>query len=379
MKKIVAASDSFKGSLSSLEVATCIETAVKKVFPECEVEKIPVADGGEGTVDALVSLLDGTFVEYEVHDPLMRPIKAVYGILDKNRTAVIEMASASGLTLISPEERNPMLTTTYGTGELIRDALVRGCSNILIGIGGSATNDAGTGVLQALGFRFYDKNGKELGQGGRILEQIHFFDTSDVLPELKNAEFAIACDVDNPFSGINGAAYVYAGQKGADSEMIEELDKGLKNFAAVIKKQLGKSIDAIPGAGAAGGLGGGFVAFMNAVLKPGIGTILDAIDFDQRIRCADLIITGEGKLDSQTIMGKVPVGVLEYAKKQNIPVIAIGGEVDITENFNEKGFLAVFSIQPGPVTLDQAMDKNYTSANIIRCVEQQLCLIRYYC
>jgi glycerate kinase len=370
MKKIIVASDSFKGSLSSLEIAYAAEAGIRKVLPDCEVVGIPVADGGEGTTEALVDAMHGCFVSCDVHDPLMNLIPAKYGILGDGLTAVIEMASASGLTLVPPENRNPLFTTTYGTGELIKDALQRGCRRFLIGIGGSATNDAGTGMLQALGFRFIDHYGNELGKGGQILEQIAHIDTCKAIPALQESVFTIACDVNNPFSGENGAAFVYARQKGADDAMIIRLDKGLKQFAAVIQASVGIDIDPIPGAGAAGGLGGGLLAFLQATLKPGIQMVLDTLDFDSRIQDADLIITGEGKLDRQTCMGKTPAGILEAGKRQQIPVIAIGGAVEDTDTLLQQGFLAALSIQPGPVSLEQAMDKSFAGRQVERIVEQ---------
>jgi len=380
MKKIVIASDSFKGCLSSIEVARAAEKGIRKILPKCDIIAVPVADGGEGTTEALVAAMNGRFVTCEVHDPLMNPIQAVYGILGDGRTAVIEMASASGLTLVPPAKRNPMLTTTYGAGELIKDALQRGCRHFLIGIGGSATNDAGTGMLQALGFRFLDKNGDELGQGGQILEHIAYVNSRDArsnwaYPALHEAVFTIACDVNNPFSGNNGAAFVYARQKGADETMIHQLDKGLRHFATVIHATTGKDINAIPGAGAAGGLGGGFLAFLPATLQPGIQMVLEALDFDSRIQNADLIITGEGKLDRQTGMGKTPSGILVAGKRRHIPVVAIGGSVEETEALLQQGFLAVFSIQPGPVSLEQAMDKSFAARQIERIVEQIIRLL----
>jgi glycerate kinase len=378
MKKIVVASDSFKGSVTSLEVAESVEKAIRNVFPDCEVLKIPVADGGEGTTEALVHAMDGKMVSCRVHDPLMNLISAQYGILGDAVTAVIEMASASGLPLVPEDKRNPLLTTTYGTGELIKDALERGCRHFLIGIGGSATNDAGTGMLQALGFRFLDKEGNELKQGGRILQDICSIDNSQRLPQLKEATFTVACDVNNPFSGENGAAFVYARQKGADDEMIRVLDNGLKHFASVIRQQEHKDIDAIPGAGAAGGLGGGFLAFLPTTLKPGIQMVLDALSFEEKIKGADLIITGEGKLDKQTGMGKTPSGVLHAGQKQHIPTIAIGGLIEETEALNRQGFLSVFSIQPGAVTLQQAMNKDFAMQNIERTITQFLRIIRHY-
>lgn len=378
MKKIVIASDSFKGSLSSLDVADSVGKAVNKVFADCKILKIPIADGGEGTVDALVYAMNGRKMSCTVHDPLMNPIEAEYGIIYDSKVAVIEMASASGLPLVPDGKRNPMLTSTYGTGELIKDALLEGCRSFLIGIGGSATNDAGTGMLQALGFRFLDKEGKELGQGGRILADIDSVDYSQVIPQLKECNFTIACDVDNPFSGKDGAAFVYARQKGADDEMISLLDDGLKNFAAVIRGYTGIDVDNIPGAGAAGGLGGSFLAFLPAILKPGIQTVLDAMHFDEQIAGADLIFTGEGKLDRQTGMGKAPYGVLCAAQKQNIPVIAIAGSVEETETLNNQGFLSVFSIQPGVVTLEQAMNRELAMLNTECLTEQILRTISYF-
>lgn len=378
MNKIVIASDSFKGSATSAEIATRAKTAVCKIFPNCKVVKVPVADGGEGTVEAILSSKKGEFVTCSVNDPLMNPILATYGILEDGKTALIEMASACGLNLISVQDRNPMLTSTFGTGELIRDALSRGCTDFLIGIGGSATNDAGTGMLQALGYRFFDKNNKELGMGGQILENIEIIDDSQVPANVKTAKYTLACDVSNPFSGINGAAHVYAPQKGADDQMVARLDKGLKNFAGVIKREMNRDVEGVPGAGAAGGIAGGFLAFLNAKLKPGIDMVLDSIDFDHLIEGADLIITGEGKLDSQTEMGKAPVGVLKRAQSRNISVLAIGGAVERVEEFNKMGFLAVLPILPYPVTQQQAMDKDFTLENVRRTLEQQFRIIQKY-
>lgn len=377
-EKIVVASDSFKGSVSSIEVAECAELAIHKFFPDCEVVKIPVGDGGEGTVETLITAMGGEAVSCVVHDPLMRSVEATYGILGDNRTAVIEMATASGLTLVPVSERNPLRTTTYGTGELIKDAMDRGCRDFLIGIGGSATNDGGTGMLQALGFRFLDRKGNELGLGGQILNQIYEIDCSRALSQLRETSFTIACDVNNPFYGEKGAAYVFARQKGADDAMVRLLDEGLRNFAEVIKRTGRIEIDDIPGAGAAGGLGGGFVAFLKAELKPGIQMVLDALRFDECIRGADLIITGEGKLDKQTCMGKTPCGVLQAGMRQGIPVIVMGGSVEEVEALNKSGFLAVLPLLPYPVSLEQAMDKDFTCRNIGRALEQQLRVIHYY-
>lgn len=378
MKKIVVASDSFKGSVASAEVAEYAELAIHKVFPDCEVVKMPIGDGGEGTAETLITAMHGKTVECVVHDPLMRPVEVTYGVLEDEKTAVIEMASASGLPLVPVSERNPLLTTTYGTGEMIKNALNRGCRNFLIGIGGSATNDAGMGMLQALGFRFLGSDGQVLGLGGGMLDRICLIDDSGVLPSLHEASFTVACDVNNPFYGKEGAAYVFARQKGADDRIVYLLDNGLRNFAAVIKRTGRQEIDMLPGAGAAGGLGGGFVAFLNAMLKPGIQIVLEALHFDERIQGADLIITGEGKLDKQTCMGKVPSGVLQAGLKQNIPVIVLGGSVEEVEKLNDAGFLAVLPVLPYPVSLEQAMDKDFTCHNIMRALEQQLRIIRYY-
>ncbi|MEG0889441.1 MAG: glycerate kinase, partial [Bacteroides sp.] len=313
MKRIVIAADSFKGSLTSIEVAHAVERGIRHVFPNCDVVKLSIADGGEGTTTALLSSLGGTWVTASAHDPLMRPIEATYGLIEATQTAVIEMATASGLMLLSDEERNPMLTTTFGTGELVKDALKRGYRRFMMGIGGSATNDAGLGMMQALGYRFFDSKGNELGYGGQILSQIARIDASRVLPELHEATFTIACDVANPFSGAQGAAHIFARQKGADDRMVEELDAGLRHLSAVLKESLGIDIDKLPGAGAAGGMGGGLVAFLSAKLQSGIDTLLSAIDFESRIQQTDLIITGEGKMDAQTVMGKAPEGILRIA------------------------------------------------------------------
>ena len=372
MKKIVIASDSFKGSVSSLEVADACEKGIRKVYPQCEIVKLPIADGGEGTIEALVTATAGTRITCLVHNPLMQPIEAAYGILGDKRTAVIEMAAASGLPLITSEQRNPMQTTTYGTGELIRDALKRGCREFLIGIGGSATNDAGTGMLQALGFQFLDEAGQVLGQGGEILSHIARIDKSRIAKELNQCRFIVACDVNNPFSGPQGAAYVFAPQKGADATTVTLLDHGLKHFARLISQTEKVDIDTIPGAGAAGGLGGGCIAFLHAQLKPGIDTVLDALEFARQMEGADLIITGEGKMDAQTIMGKAPIGILRAAQQQHIPVIALAGCVEDSEQLHKAGFQAICCIHQHPVSLEKAMEKSFTCQNIEHTICQYL-------
>ena len=370
MKKIIIAPDSFKGSLTSIEVANAIEEGIKNVITNCEIVKLPIADGGDGTMDTLVSALKGKKIKIKAHDPLMRPIKVEYGLVQNGKTAVIEMAIANGLTLLDIAEQNPSATTTFGTGEIIKDALKRGCHSFLIGIGGSATNDAGTGMLKALGYRFIDKNGKETDGTGNSLSKITKIDESRVMPELKEAQFTIACDVNNPISGPNGAAYVYAPQKGASEQMVKELDEGMESFRLLIEKVKGLHLNTIPGTGAAGGLGGGFVAFLYAELKPGIEMVLQAIDFDKHLLNSVLVITAEGKLDKQTAMGKAASGILDAASQKKIPVIAIGGTVEDKEVLLKRGFSSLFSTTPSTMPLQEAMQKDIAKRNIIKTTEQ---------
>lgn len=367
--KIVIASDSFKGSLTSVEVAQAATRGIKAVYPDCDVVAVNVADGGEGTVEAIVDALGGEIEHITVSDPLGRPIQARYGIAGKK--AIIEMAAASGLTLLSSEERNPWITSTYGTGEMIMDAIQRGCSQFLIGIGGSATNDAGTGMLQALGFKFYDFNGKEIidCRGGR-LQDIADLDDTFVPKAVREAQFIVACDVDTPLCGPEGAAPVFAPQKGADAEMVAKLDAGMTSFAHVIENKYGINIVPVAGAGAAGGMGGGFRAFLNASLQRGIDMVLDAIDFDYTIQSADLIITGEGKIDFQTAKGKTAAGVLARAKKQNIPVIAIAGCVEICESVKQMGFAGIYPITEEKLPLEIAMQAEVAAMNVEKTVKK---------
>ena len=378
MKKIIIAPDSFKGSLTSIEVANAMEEGIKKVFPNCEIVKTAIADGGEGTTETLVNALNGEKVKVKVHDPLMRPIEVEYGLVDNGRTAVIEMAAASGITLLRKQEQNPAITTTFGTGEIIKDALKRGCRSFLIGIGGSATNDAGTGMWKALGYRFLDKNGNETDGTGKSLHSICSIDKSGAMSGLKDANFTIACDVNNPFSGPNGAASVYAPQKGANKQMVKELDEGLESFRKLIETETEIDLNTVSGAGAAGGLGGGFVAFLNAQLKPGIEMVLEAVDFDKHLQNADLVITGEGKLDKQTGMGKAAIGVLDAANKRNVPVIAIGGSIEDIENLNKRGFLSLFSIVPYPISMEEAMQKDSARKNTVQTTEQIMRTIKHF-
>ena len=370
MKKIVVASDSFKGSLTSLEVAAGAEQGIHEVFPECEVVKVNVADGGEGTMDALRSTLGGQWVTVAAADPLGRPRDVSYVVLSDGKTAVIEMSAASGLPLLEPQERNPMLTSTFGTGEMIVDALSRGCRRFLVGIGGSATNDAGMGMLEALGFRFIDKDGKVLPGRGESMSEVVDIDMSHVSPEVKESEFIIACDVDSPFCGPRGAAYVFSPQKGADPQMVAELDAGMEHLAEVIARVVGKDIRNIPGAGAAGGLGGGFLAFLNSRLERGIEMVLDAIAFDDIIRGSDLVITGEGRVDSQTLTGKTPFGIMKRAQKQNIRTVAIGGAVMLGDDDDVSGFDSIWPVTPEGMPLEEAMKAETASANVRETVKK---------
>ncbi len=365
-KKIVVASDSFKGCLTSLEVASAVEIAILQKHPCCQVVKVGVADGGEGTVDAVTSSLNGESITVDVHDPLGRPIKAQYGIVEAKgvKTAVIEMAAASGLPLLAEGERNPLVTSTFGTGELILDAIHRGCRRIMVGIGGSATNDAGTGMLSALGFVFRDAEGHALEGCGASLERIVEIDDSGVMPEVRGAAFVVACDVDTPFCGPNGAACVFAPQKGASVEVVKRLDEGMYSFARVVKDKY--NIDIIPteGAGAAGGLGGTFCVFLGAHLTRGIDMVLDAIGFDELIKDSDLVVTGEGKIDYQTVKGKTAAGVLFRAQRKGIPVIAIGGRVEPCDELRSMGFAKICPINEPSTPLSLAMQNTYTHNRI---------------
>lgn len=372
MKKVIIAIDSFKGSLTSSEAGWSVANGIKNIYPYCEVIVLPVADGGEGMLAVITESMNVEVVHAKAHDPLMNVIDTQYVVSPDKRTAIIEMASINGLTIIPEDKRNPMLTTTYGTGELIKDALDKGYREFIIGIGGSATNDAGLGMLQALGYRFLDASGNELGYGGQIMEEVAIIDQSGAHKALHESHFTIASDVLNPFYGENGAACVYGRQKGADEEMIDKLDKGLQNLSSVIQSQLNKDIGQYPGAGAAGGMGGGFLAFLNSDLKSGIKLMLDVLHFAEKITGADLIITGEGKVDRQTIMGKVSSGILDEAKKQNIPVIVIAGSIEHVEEMNKAGFQAIFSITPSPIPLEKAIDPIFASRNI-ECLITQLC------
>ena len=362
--KIVVAIDSFKGSLTSTEAGQAAIDCIQNLFPNCQTELIPIADGGEGMLAVMMDTTQGHIQSLEAYNPCMERITANYGISLDGQTAFIEMANISGLPLIKKEQQNPMETTTYGTGELIRDALERGCQKFIVGIGGSATNDAGTGMLQALGFQFLDKNGNVLGQGGKTLGKITHVCTENVHKLLKKAHFIVACDVQNPFYGPNGAAAVYARQKGADDNMIEKLDQGMRSFSQVIQQTTGKDISQIPGSGAAGGMGGGMLAFFNAELRSGADLLLELNLFESKIENADLIITGEGRIDCQSLMGKVPGKILEIGKRKRIPVIAIAGCIEDEEILKKAGFKGIYATKPDSMPLEEAMKPGIAQQNI---------------
>lgn len=357
--KVVVASDKFKGSLLSAEVANCIENGIRKVDKDIEVVKVPMADGGEGTVQSLVESFGGKIIKTTVKDPLGRNTEAFLGILESKNTAVIEMAASSGLMLLSETERNPMKTTTYGFGELIKYALDIGCRNFILGIGGSATNDCGAGMLQALGIRLLDEHGNDIGYGGENLVNVVNIDMSGFDPRIAESKITVACDVDNPLCGPDGASYVFGTQKGADSEMVKILDSNLLYFGKFIEKMSGKNVINYPGAGAAGGLGAALIAVLNAELGKGIDLIIEFTGLEEKIKEADLVLTGEGRIDYQTKFGKTPYGVAQIAKKYHLPVIAIAGSIgDDYEKLYESGFDAIFSIVDKPMTMEQAVENS---------------------
>ena len=365
--KVLVAIDSFKGSLSSLEAGNAVKSGIEKLG--CEVLVKPIADGGEGSVEALADALKARFMDVIVANPLGEKTPARYAL--KGELGILEMASASGLPLIEKSRRNPLKTSTYGFGEMIAHAIAHGARKFIIGIGGSATNDAGMGMLRALGFKFKDANGAELAGAGEDLIKLTTIDCTSVLPHLKECEFLIACDVDNPLFGENGAAYIYAPQKGADAAMVKQLDAGLINFASVVSKHLGRELWNSPGAGAAGGLGFGFVSFLNATLKPGIDIITEEIGLDRDMQGAELVITGEGRLDFQSSMGKTPCGVAKIAASYGVPVIALAGGISpCAGGCNERGIGAFFCILNEPMSLERAMEKEIATQNLARVAEQ---------
>ncbi len=360
--KFVLAPDKYKGSLTAFEFCNAVEEGLIKALENAEIIKMPLADGGDGTIDVVKHYLKGDIIKVKVNDPLFRTIEAQYLFSRETRISYIEMAEASGLKLLKEGEKNCMLTTTMGTGELIADALQKGAKEIILGIGGSATNDGGMGMAFALGFRFLDKNNAVLEPKGENLIHIKTIDSSAVNPLLKNVVVKVACDVTNPLYGKNGAAYIYAAQKGASDEDLEALDNGLRNYSKIVQCQFGIDVQQIEGAGAAGGMGAGSVVFLNAQLTSGIDLIKELADFDTNIKAADWVITGEGKLDDQTLSGKTISGVIKSAKNQNIPVAALCGSVNISvETQKELGLTYAVSIVKGISDLEEAMASSYTN------------------
>ncbi|MCK5134788.1 MAG: glycerate kinase [Bacteroidales bacterium] len=354
--KILVAPDSFKDCLSARQVAVALSKGMKKISPETIFDIAPMADGGEGTVESVVDATQGKLVQIPVMDPLMRETSSFYGITGDGTTAVIEMAAASGIELLVTSERNPWVTSTFGTGQLIRHALDRGCKKILLGIGGSATNDGGAGMAVALGVKFTNHAGASIGPGGGALIDVAGVHMDGLDPRIANAEILVACDVSNPLTGPNGASFVYGPQKGADQEMVEKLDKNLNHFAGVIQQQLGKEISHLPGAGAAGGLGAGLMAFLGARLMKGFDMIAETVGLEEKIKRADLVITGEGKIDGQTRFGKTPFGVAQLAQKHGKPVVGVAGTVEAgADLLYREGFHLIMPIMEMPSDLAYAI------------------------
>lgn len=369
--KVVVAIDSLKGSLSSLEAGSAISEGIHRALKDAEVIVRPLADGGEGTVEALALGMNGRIEKIKVTGPLGDPVEAAYGIIDETHTAIIEMSAAAGITLISEQERNPLDTTTYGVGEMIKDAIRKGCRHFIVGIGGSATNDGGIGMLQALGFGFLDVNGNQVGFGAKGLKDIEKITDEAVLPELKECYFKVACDVSNTLCGDQGCSAIFGPQKGATPSMIMQMDKWLADYAGLTQKKYPKANMNQAGTGAAGGLGFAFLSYMNASLESGIKIILDETKLESYVREADIVITGEGRLDGQTVMGKAPIGVANIAKKYGKTVIAFSGCV--TEDAvvcNEHGIDAFFPILRTVTTLNDAMDSENARKNMVSTVEQ---------
>ncbi|MBR0597468.1 glycerate kinase [Sinanaerobacter chloroacetimidivorans] len=353
--KIVLAPDTYKGSLTAMEACRAMETGIRRVDRDAEVVCVPMADGGEGTMQNILDAVGGMLVECDVLNPLGQNIVSRYAIL-KSNTAVIELAEAAGLYLIGQADRNPLKTTTYGVGQLIVDALDKGCRNFILAIGGSATNDGGAGMAQALGFRLLNADGKEIDFGGGALDQLCMINTDFVDSRIYESKFVAACDVSNPLCGPKGASRVFGPQKGATEQMVEVLDRNLAHYANILKTCLNADIADLPGSGAAGGIGGGMMAYLNAELNPGVDIVIDAARLREKMANADLVITGEGGCDFQTVHGKTPYGVSKVAQELNIPVIIIAGNIGKgAEALYEHGVTGIFSLTDGPVTLEYAM------------------------
>jgi glycerate kinase len=356
--RVVIAPDKFKGSLTALEAAAAMAVGVARAAPEASIDQVPMADGGEGTTQALVAATGGSFREAQVTGPLGDPVIASFGLLGDGRTAVLEMAAASGLVLVPPEKRNPLVATTRGTGELLLAAIAAGARRVVIGIGGSATNDGGAGFGQAIGFRLLDDQDRDLEPGGGNLARLARIDRLARRSELEGVEIAVACDVTNTLCGPRGASAVYGPQKGANPSMVEILDQNLAHFAAVVERDLGVAIKDLPGSGAAGGLGGGLVAFAGGKLEPGALLIIDAVKLAERLENADLCLTGEGAIDAQSAFGKAAVGVAQLARSLNCPTLALAGSIGPgARAVLEHGIDAYFAICPGPLSLEQAIDQ----------------------
>ena len=379
MKKIVVAIDSFKGSLSTFEAGNAVKEAAIELYKDVDVVISPIADGGEGTVEAIISAVNGKFIRMVVNNPLGKKIEATYGLIPDTKTAIIEMSAAAGITLIKDSERNPMNTTTFGVGEMILDAISKGCRKFVIGIGGSATNDGGVGMLQALGFEFLDINGKQVLLGAKGLKDIAVIRTENAVKELKECYFCVACDVKNILCGENGCSAIYGPQKGATPEMIKDMDLWLEKYAQLTKKVIPTSDANIPGTGAAGGLGFAFMSYLDATLESGIELVMKETELESYIKDAYIVVTGEGRLDVQSYMGKAPVGVAKLAKKYNKTVIAFSGCV--TEDAiacNEHGIDAFFPIVRKPCTLDEAMNIDNAYKNLKDTAYQVFRLIKTY-
>ena len=354
--KIIVAPGSFKGSLTAFQVSDAIEKGFKKIFLDADIVKIPMADGGDGTLECLVKGTNGKRINKTVTGPLGKKVKAYYAVLGDEKTAVVETAASSGLKLLKLEEYNPMLTTTYGTGELIKSAIDKGFRKLIIGVGGSATNDAGTGMAQALGVKLLDSPGKDIPFGGIGLKKLDKIDLSGIDKRIAETEIIVACDVSNPLTGVYGAANVYGRQKGATPKMIKELDNYLKHFARIVERDLGKNVKEIPGAGAGGGMGAGLMVFLNAKLRPGAELVAEKLKLSEQIKDADLVVTGEGKIDSQTIYGKTPVGVAKIAKKFGVPVLVITGQIGHgAEKLYKQGIDAMLSIAQGLISKEESI------------------------
>lgn len=377
--KVVIAIDSFKGSLTSLEAGNSAAAGVRRVFPDAECIVRPLADGGEGTVEALVAACNGKKVEISVTGPLGEPVLCQYGLIEKTKTAIIEMSGAAGITLVPASERNPLFTTTYGVGEVIRDAIEKGCRRFIVGIGGSATNDGGTGMLQALGFSLLNKTGKPIRPGALGLKDLAFIDDKNALPELKDCTFRIACDVTNPLCGEKGCSAVFGPQKGADRPMIQEMDQWLARYAALAAEKYPAADPSCPGAGAAGGLGFAFLTFLHGKLESGIQIVLDETRLADYVKDADLVITGEGRLDGQTVFGKAPIGVAKTAKQYGKPVLAFSGCVTPdASTCNEAGIDAFFPILRTVTSLEEAMEPRQAMENMEDTVEQVFRVIQSF-